>query len=441
MVATTAIAQDVLPGAADLSHLRGTLATWSPDACAFVIAVVNGDMPTVLYHGNDTNGKPVRPQTYTPVGSLARLLVADALDVKFHGKLDVPAGATVAGKKPSALDLLLGGHSDANLLPDYWDWRSDSPPVTTTTILACADVAAEAGVTFGVDRAGMSDLMLLEPFVLQGEGKDWPEFLRATLSPPVSGFDPRDAALVSDDEWATLSVSSTIAKHAKPAPLRLMITAKDLANWWQWRIQKPMPLWSGFRMGSHGKARRRDEIETWEFEDFGNRPVKTLAVAYPQQRSGILCVSVGPPKWIPGQDDALAGAFEADLFGEVEEPAQQALGGRLGMRGANAPLEDWVGKTWVASDASRPCVIRVENATHRGLRLEFGGQTIPSVQALPEGNAMRVVMGIDNLHGGVLWMCPHTNVGQPESLVAVFVEWNAVSTVPHLLRLVAKDDK
>ena len=440
LLAAAAAAQEPPPAPVDLAHLRAVFERWPADSRALLIAAVDGGEPVILCRGDDTHGEPVRTNSYAPVGSLVRLLVADALHCKLGGKLDVPAGVVVAGTRPTILDLLQGSGPETDRLPDYWDWREDAEPVTAATLLACADVAADAGFVSGRGNSSMADLVLLEHLALASAGDDWSSFLRVALAPRVSGLDPRAPGNSGDEAWAAASILSDVSAHAEPAPLRLMVTGKDLANWWAWRLRTSMPLWQGSCMGSRGHAPRRDEVETWTFEDFGNRPVRTLAVAWPQRRAGILCLSVGEPKWIPGQDRSLTDAFEADLFGGLEPQAQLGLGGRFGGRGNNRPLAGWAGQTWVAAENALPCELRIDNATHKGLSLDLGGQTFASVQALREGKAMRVVLTIDNARGGVLWMVTPTEATR-KRLVAVFVERSARSTVPHLFRLVPKGDR
>jgi len=434
--ASAATAQDLALGAKELTHLRATIDAWTPPAPTVVIAVVDGEEPVILCRGTDTGGKPVAPLTYTPIGSLARLLVADALHVKLEGKLDVAAGVTVGSMQPTVLELLQG--SDA--LPDYWDWRSDSKTQSVAALLSCADVAADAGFKFDWGPAGVAELMLLEKLFLGENADDWRPFLRVTLAPRVSGLDPRDAADdLAEGKGTSISLSSTIAQRARPAALRLMVTAKDLANWWQWRLRAPMPLWEGFRMGHRGEVPRRDGITVWRFEDFGTTPVKSLAITYPQHRSGILCVSVGPPKWVPGRDSALAAGFEADLFGPLGDVAAPMFGGRAG-RDARPPLAALKGKRWTSgAGALQPCKIWIENATHQGVRLEFDGKTATSGQVLPSGAFMRVNMHFDQDHGGVLWLCPKPSMKDPKRLVAVFVERDELCRVPYLLELTLED--
>ncbi len=232
-----------------------------------------------------------------------------------------------------------------------------------------------------------------------------------------------------------MSATSTIAKHAKPAALCLMVTGKDLANWWTWRLQTPMPLWKGLRMGYRGKATRRDEVEAWQFEDFGSCSVKSLAYIYPAQKSGIMCVSVGPPKWIPSQANMLTDAFEADLFGELPAAPPERRWGAV-FRRSRPPLAMWNGKAWATrSDAATPCRIHVANGTRAGLHMTWGGRTYNSVQVSPQGKAMRVVMDFGRSNGGLLWIRPKPDASTPQSLMAVLLEHRADYTVPHIIEL------
>ncbi len=426
-------AQDVVADGPALANLRRTFADWPLGACAFVVAVVDGGEPIVLCHGDDTHGAAATPLTSWPVGSLARLLVADALYVAFGGKLDRPAGFALGGAEPTVLDLLRTDYANVNQIPDYWDWRPDAAAIDAATLRACADVAAAAGFGFDADRAGMADLTLLSPRALTAHG-DWESMLRVHLSPHVSGFAPGTAGQPDVEAWARTSMASTIALHAEPTVLRLMASAKDLAGWWRWRVARPLPLWEGFRMGHRWEVPRREGVETWRFADFGTRPVKTFAAAYPKHRSGLLCVSVGPQQWIPLQEDTLAEAFEADLFGELPAEVAVRLGGRMGPD-RRRPLREWVDRRWVAAAGTPPCEIRVVDATDRRLRFEFDGRTFWSAQTSRAQKALRVVVSGD-AGGGVLWLCPQTGKAGTAGAAAVFVERGDLFTVPHLLRLV-----
>lgn len=435
LIATSsATSQDLALGAKELTHLRASFDAWTTTSPTVVIAVVDGEEPVILSRGTDTDGKPAAPLTYMPLGSLARLLVADAVHVKLAGKLEVAAGVTVSGRQPTVLELLQGSAD----LPDYWDWRTDSKPQSVAALLSCADVAAEAGFKFDWGPAGVAELMLLGKLFLGENAEDWQPFLRVTLAPRVSGLDPRDAADLAEGKGTNISLSSTIAQQARPTLLRLMVTAKDLANWWQWRL-RTMPLWEGVRMGHRDLVARRDNIAVWKFEDFGTTPVKSLAITYPEHRSGIVCISVGPPNWVPDRDKDLAAAFEADLFGPLPDVAVPMFGGRFAREG-RPPLAALKDKRWTAgADALQPCKIWIENTAHQGLRLEFDGKTASSSQVLRSGAFMRVVVHFDQAHGGVLWLFPKPSMKDPKRLVAVFVERDELCRVPHRMELTLEE--
>ncbi len=437
LLPVVAAAQDQVPDAARLTHVRDRLAAWPEDHRAIVVAVVAGHEPVIVCRGRCEDGSPVTDETLVPAGRLARLLIADALYVKHGGDLTANSGVKVGPVEPTLMQLV-GGMQE---VPDYWDWRADSKALTAADILACCATATRCGFDPEWNRAGMAELMLLEPACLDERMPTWPAFLRVTLSPGVGGLDPVDAGSLPEAGNQAPTVLTEIARHAKPAPMRLLLRPQDFANWWGWRTREAIPPPDGWRSGYSGKLDRRGGVVRWSFEDFWNTPVKTMGTVYPDQRCALLCILIEPGRRGPSLDDDLMEAFEADLWGELEPEVLLGAGGRFGgLAGRNRPLTSWKGHTWkTAAGAAYPCEITVTEVSHNGLSITFDGVTMSSSQVLAKGDAMRIVVSKGNMRGGVLWMVPTPGSTEIGSMTAVLHWWDTLHRAPHVLELTAQD--
>jgi len=436
LLPVVAAAQDLVPDAAQLTHVRARLAALPEDHRAIVVAVVAGHEPVILCRGSCEDGSPVTDETLVPAGRLARLLIADALHVKHGGDLTASSGVKVGSLEPTLMQLV-GGMQE---VPDYWDWRADSKALTAADILACSATVSRCGFEPECNRAGMAELMLLEPACLDARVPTWPAFLRVTLSPRVGGLDPVDAGSLPEAGTRSPAVLTEIARHAKPAPMRLLLRAQDLANWWSWRTREAIPVPDGARSGYSGKLDRRGGVARWTFEDFWNTPVKTLGTVYPDQRCALLCILIESERRGPNLDDDLMEAFETDLWGQLEPEVLLGVGGRLVGLGNARPLSAWMGHVWkTAEGAAHPCEIEVTEATHNGLSITFEGVRMSSSQALARGGAMRIVVSQRNMRGGVLWMTPTPGSSGLGSMTAVLHWWDSQHRAPYVLELVEKD--
>lgn len=139
----------------DLGPLRAAFRALPGDAPRVAIAVVPGRDPVVLARGKDAGGREVGESMLVPLGAASRLLVADAL---WHGKRVDPGVA----------------------------------------LLQCATIAGRADRMFRMTTAGMAEIALLKPLLLDDRAPDLATALRLHLAPHVPGLEPRDVRALGD---------------------------------------------------------------------------------------------------------------------------------------------------------------------------------------------------------------------------------------------------
>jgi hypothetical protein len=139
--------------------------------------------------------------------------------------------------------------------------------------------------------------------------------LRSHIAAHVPGLDPFVADALAEVERARVPLSPedlAAVANAQPSLYRVLLSAKNLAAWWQWRVQRDVPLWTGPRMGRTFSVPGQDGETRWWFTAGG--PNYTLTVhVYPARKSGFL--HFGPVR--PSRIAFLQKAFEEDLYGEA----------------------------------------------------------------------------------------------------------------------------
>lgn len=385
MLATlTVLAASAVPQEPDLDPLRAAFRGMAGDAPRVAIAVLPGGAPTILGAGRDARGADADGQSLLPLGGACRLLVADALE---HGlRVDRDRVVAEAGSAALTVGELLAG---TVWLPDWFAWQAVERAPDRAALLQCAAIAAAAKRAFHTGCCGMAEVVLLEPLLLEpllrgGRAPDLGTALRVHLAPHVPGLDPRDARALGAELGRVLQPAAGAAAGislaaAEPAALRLVLTAKEIASWWQWRLQRELPPATGPRTGRvedvAGHAGRR----RWQFHARGPAVVRIVVYADAgEEREGLAAARGALLVFDEGSasTDPLCKAFEQCLFGPpqaVEEIAR--FGGRAVIADPFAPLRD---TSWVLRDGGEELGIEVRGTGRSGLRLRTGERVLHS---------------------------------------------------------------
>lgn len=388
-----AVAQD--PAADPFRTLRAVITEFgaADGARGVVMAIRDGQAPLILRVGSaDGNADPV-DQSLLPLGSLVRLLVADALYAERRGDLSAEV-LRLGDTRLQVGDLLRG----TTLVPDYYDLGGDSggDAVGVAELQACAAMAAAAGLSFDVSGSGLGELELLQATAFGDRYRDWPTFLRGALAVHVPGLDPVDCANLPESERAAIpflrSDHHDLAK-ARPAPRRLLVSAKNLAAWWQWRAQQEAPLWEGPRAGSLGTVVGRKQHPCWRTSSY-DPGCHVEATQYPDRRAGMVVLMTRL------QDtDPLFRALEEDLYGPADLDDEGVWNSAVGLGGGRiprTPLRALADTAWRSTAGTGAEVsMRVTGSGADALELRLGERAWQSKHADAMGSGLRVVVGSD----------------------------------------------
>ncbi len=208
------------------------------------VALVGDDKPVVLAAG-EVGGVVLSEQALVPLGTLARLMIADAFAVGAPDELDAIV-CEVAGAKQTVRELLLGN----GRLPDYWAFGPVASPPDRDALLACADFAAagdlgliQTRTSSAGARFGVAELVLLESRAL-GDGISWADFVRTRLAARGVAIDVRDVAELDPGRRAMFVGPTDELARSPAAALRLCMPVRDLAVWWRWREAAKLERWS-----------------------------------------------------------------------------------------------------------------------------------------------------------------------------------------------------
>ncbi len=439
-------------------ELRAAM-TASFSGTVLVIAFRGREEPVILGKAATPDDPAPDAQTLMPLGALVRVLVADALHARHKGDLTVGSGVR-AGERELPLGDLLGG---SLLLPDYFAWDA-SPPVDRATLLRCVEAAAGVEASYRGAAQGLAELVLLEPFAFGPAFRDWPTMLRATLGPHVPGLDPLDGRTLGPAERPRLlpfadggseGTARTLAQ-AEPAPLRLVLSAKNVAAWWQWRALHGTPNWHGARMGRTSKVpQHRGHDRWWFIADSVHFSLQCYQ--YPAAEAGILLFTSNRSQRLvqPLQ------AFENDLFGGRDAPdaqpqvgqlAQGALAFQAGPAGPaaaappNAPKQPLVATQWrgpAGADGAPPWRLHIENLGRTGIKLVVDGAERASTAVTYRSGGFEVTFGrtADGVTGRLL-LWPQPDLSAPKSIVAVLVDDRTRQvSLPRVVELVPDEVK
>jgi hypothetical protein len=346
-----------------LAQLRSAFEGVAAKAPMLAIASVAADEPIVLF-ARGADGLAVDSASPWPVGPLVRLLIADALSVS-RDQRAVAATVEIGGRTCTVDDLIAG----VQQLPECFVYDG-SIPIDRDELLRCAAVYASIGETPSFSGGGAGELLLLEPLLLTGADRDWATFLRGRLAPHVSGFAPISADAVGPDDHPTVVAAAMGVRQAEPRALRLLLSAKDVAAWWQWRVRAgKFP--KGWRIGGELTSTTRPGVEWWVAEHTKG-PASFTAHVLPAQRAGLLvlgCDRVAAT--------ALCAAFDSDIVGPEEEAPR--FGGRVGLK-KQPPLAAVVGN-WQSLPDTPACTLVVTSGAANALRIDVGGRTFGSLWA------------------------------------------------------------
>jgi hypothetical protein len=323
-LAVPALAQEKPPGAAvdNLPALRAAFVAMPVDGPAAVIACLPDRDPLILMAGTDAAGKKLTPQTLLPLLSLAKVLAADAIQCQLKDKTGQGSGHKIGDRELTVRELLDG----TALLPDYFVLDGGEGTADAAELRSCAALAAGAKLQLRTSSLGASEFVLLEPLAFADHYQDWPSMLRSVLA-PRAGVDPRSADVALRDPRASVAIAAEeMAKlaAARPALLRTMLSAQDLATWMQWRLREEMPLWSSARMGHAMPTPAQPGEQRWSVDASAlNQDV--VVSQYPARKAGF--VWVGPRSKSNGGYSQVRRAFEADLFNGAPADAAKPVPG------------------------------------------------------------------------------------------------------------------
>ena len=157
-------------------------------------------------------------------------------------------------------------------------------------------------------------------------------------------------------------------------------------------------------------------VPFWRFDS--SFPTVHAAV-FPEHSSGILYLATKPGGW-----RSIDRAFEDDLFGTGDELwSEVAIG--IGNAMLIQPLTRWKGKEWATdTDAPSPLTIAIEDATVRGVHMEFADRSWRSayVYARNKGMIAEVAVPGEPESEGMLYLWPKPSEQDPKRLEVVFVE-------------------
>lgn len=296
----------------DLPRLRAAFAALPAAIPTIAIAVTRVGEPVILTVGVDAGGLELSPKSLLPLQALAKLLAADAIHAACRGKIDRGSGEKLGGRELTLRELLAG----TALLPDYFVLDGSDRAVDVAVLRACGDLAVTASLQLRATTCGAAEFVLLEPLAFAGHHRDWPSMVRSTLAPRVVGLDPTSADALNETQRARLVLGAADLPNlaaARPPLLRTVLSVKDLATWWQWRVQQNAPLWTSPRMGRLVPVLSRSEELRWVFITTGMN-FTMIACHYPAQQAGLVwCRAAGDPRaWT--NDDKPIRAFEADML-------------------------------------------------------------------------------------------------------------------------------
>lgn len=453
------LAQQPQPSPENLPRLRQAFTAGQFAGAAVAIAVLPDAEPVLLCAGTDFAGAALTARSLLPLGPLARMLAADALFLQHRRELTTPSGVVLAGRELPLGELLAG----AEHLPDLYGLGGLPQPADRSTLLAAGETAAAAGVKFPASRLGVAELVLLEPLAFGRLFRDWPSYLRGTLAGYATGVDPMDVRQLDDVARGRVAQLGnpaapgpgglTVLVGSEPPLLRTLLSARDLATWWQWRLQHSLPLWEGPRMGRLAEAPRHPGEAMWSAGG-ETATFHLTALAYPGRKAAL--VLFGGDRSV--RLAMLSRAFEADLFGDTEPAAAFGgvvfgRGGRLVFPGQGPPSQPpLAGSRWHSvpdADGDVACRLHVAEFTNNGFVFDLHGHEAVSQEVLPQGRGCAVRLASTAALAGWLVLWPRCEaapaagppaapeVAPPTHLTLVFVEGrDGVAAVPRVFELV-----